>query len=194
MKHTMILVVAIVLGTAAIFAVVNTTLFSPKQVGDKIDELNGVAVYYNGPVSNVSSRSLSTTGYNIGLKYQCVEFVKRYYLEYLDHEMPNSYGHAKDFYNKKLSDGTQNSERDLMQFSNRSATAPKVNDILVFDSNVLNSFGHVAIISKVTAEEIEFTQQNGGPYADTRVNLSLENSSGKYVIDGNRVLGWLGKR
>ena len=55
------------------------------SVGQRIDSLNGVFVYYNGSVSNVSGRNKASDGYNLGMKYQCVEFVKRYYLEYLNH-------------------------------------------------------------------------------------------------------------
>ena len=47
----------------------------PHQIGDVIDSFNGVAVYYNGPVNNVSGRNLSPDGYNLGQKQQCVEFV-----------------------------------------------------------------------------------------------------------------------
>jgi hypothetical protein len=47
------------------------------SVGQKIDSLNGVYVFYNGKVSNVSGRNKAPDGYNLGLKYQCVEFVKR---------------------------------------------------------------------------------------------------------------------
>ncbi len=46
--------------------------------GQKIDSLHGVYVYYNGKTQNVSGRNL-VNGYNLGLNYQCVEFVKRYY-------------------------------------------------------------------------------------------------------------------
>ena len=68
------------------------------EIGDKVDSLNGVFVYYNHSVGNVSGRNTTADGYNLGLKYQCVEFVKRYYYENLNHKMPNSYGHAKDFF------------------------------------------------------------------------------------------------
>ncbi len=53
------------------------------EVGQKIDSLNGVIVYYNGGVDNVVQRNTSD-GYNLGLRYQCVEFVKRYF-EYHNH-------------------------------------------------------------------------------------------------------------
>jgi ABC-type multidrug transport system fused ATPase/permease subunit len=74
-------------------------------VGEQLDELNGVAIYYNDGVNTVQGRNLSQDGYNLGLRYQCVEFVKRYYFERHGHRMPNTYGHAKDFFDPTLSDG-----------------------------------------------------------------------------------------
>ena len=71
--------------------------------GDPLDSLNGVVVYCNGGFSGNSGRNM-VDGYNIGLKYQCVEFVKRYYFERFDHRMPNSYGHAKDFFDSTVAD------------------------------------------------------------------------------------------
>jgi len=64
------------------------------DVGEKVDSLNGVYVYYNGSVGHVSGRNLVPDGYNPGLKYQCVEFVKRYYYQHLNHKIPDSYRHT----------------------------------------------------------------------------------------------------
>src|SRR5690554_7449178 len=61
------------------------------EVGKAIDSLNNVLVYYNGDVGTVIGRN-TRNGYNLGLKFQCVEFVKRYYYEFYNHEMPDSYG------------------------------------------------------------------------------------------------------
>lgn len=84
------------------------------SIGQRIDSLNGVFVYYNGGVDHVSERNTTTDGYNIGLKYQCVEFVKRYYYEHLNHKMPDSYGHAKDFFDNTVTDGQLNKKRNLI--------------------------------------------------------------------------------
>jgi hypothetical protein len=56
-----------------------TTLdWNPRyRVGQEIDRLNGVAVFYNGGVGHSTGRNLAPDGYNLGIKYQCVEFVKR---------------------------------------------------------------------------------------------------------------------
>lgn len=170
----------------------NYNFNSEFSVGQQIDSLNGVFVYYNGSVGNVTGRN-TKEGYNLGLKYQCVEFVKRYYFEHLNHKMPNSYGHAKDFFDKSLSDGQKNKQRNLTQYSNSSKTKPKVNDLIIFRATVLNKYGHVAIISKVNESEIEIIQQNPGIFGQSRETFELENKNQKWEIKNDRVLGWLRK-
>lgn len=162
-------------------------------VGQKIDSFNNVSVYYNGWISNIEGRKLTKDGYNLGLKYQCVEFVKRYYFEFYNHKMPDSYGHAKDFFNSKVIDGNLNKQRNLFQFHNSSISKPKVNDILVFKGTLSNRYGHVAIVSKVVNGEIEIIQQNAGPFSSPRDKFNLDFENGKWKIGNKRIVGWLRK-
>ncbi|MCL5246824.1 CHAP domain-containing protein [Cellulophaga sp. 20_2_10] len=191
----------IILAIAGVFAVLIAGFFLSKKVnlnpyykvGQKIDSLNGVVVYYNGGVGNVDGRNLSEDGYNIGLTYQCVEFVKRYYLEELNHKMPNSYGHAKDFFNLNTKDGTINKERNLTQYTNGSNYKPKVGDLVVYSGTLLNKYGHVAIIAAVENGEIEVIQQNPGPFGSSREKYTLVNKDNKWTITNDRIFGWLRK-
>lgn len=168
--------------------------YNVTKIGQEIDNLNGVKVYYNGPYSNISGRNWTKDHYNLGLKYQCVEFVKRYYYEQLNHKMSDSYGHAKDFFNSKVKDGDFNSRRGLNQYNNQSKFKPKVNDLIIFSGTVFNKFGHVAIISKVTDNQVEIVQQNAGSATNSRETFSLTNKNSKWAIDNYRVLGWLRKK
>ncbi len=161
------------------------------QIGDTIDHFEGVAVYYNGSVSHVDGRNLAPDGYNLGLKYQCVEFVKRFYYEALNHKMPNSYGHAKDFYQNDLADGRLNADRNLLQFSNPSIEKPKVYDLVVFDATTFNPYGHVAIVSKVDEDALEIIQQNPGRLAKSRMVYNLKKTDNLWRIEHSGVLGWL---
>jgi len=163
------------------------------SVGQPIDSLNDVFVYYNGGVDNVSGRNTTEEGYNVGLDYQCVEFVKRYYYEHLKHKMPDSYGHAKNFFDKTLTDGQKNKQRNLTQYTNPSQTKPKVSDLLIFDGTIFNKYGHVAIISNLTDTEIEIIQQNPGPFSKSRETFSIGNNDGNWEIKNKRILGWLRK-
>ncbi|WP_202112813.1 MULTISPECIES: CHAP domain-containing protein [unclassified Gilliamella] len=160
------------------------------KIGTVVDQFNGVDVYYNGSTGNVSGRNLTQDGYNLGQKYQCVEFIKRYYYQRFNHKMPDSYGHAKNFFDDTIADGQINPKRNLLQFHNGSPTKPQVDDIIVFG---LSRYGHVAIISKVTDDEIEIVQQNPGPNASSRATYPLIFKDGIWKIDNFRVLGYLRK-
>lgn len=187
------IIALLILGFAGVWSYKKSHSTPKYTVGQKIDQFNEVSVFYNGGVGNISGRNKTTDGYNLGLKYQCVEFVKRYYYEYFNHKMPDSFGHAKDFYSKSIGDGKYNSKRDLTQYSNPSKSQPQVNDLIIFSGTPFNKFGHVAIISKVTNNEIEIIQQNPGPLGKSRESISLNNKNGKWEIKNGRVMGWLRK-
>lgn len=162
------------------------------DLGKKLDSLNGVSVYYNGSdFTNVSGRNVAPDGYNLGLKYQCVEFVKRYYYEHLNHKMPNTYGHAKDFFDQSLGDKGFNQKRGLMQYRNVREFAPQVNDILVYNGYAGNRFGHVAIISQIGADYIEIVQQNMG--TRTRIKIPYVKYMQYNTVADYNILGWLRK-
>ncbi len=166
--------------------------FQP-EIGQPIDSLNGVYVFYNGKVGNVSGRHLTEDRYNLGLKYQCVEFVKRYYYQYLNHRMPNTYGHAKDFFDNRLKDGKKNADRALIQYRNPSQSKPQLDDLLVMGPSNFNEYGHVAIIASVSNYEIEIIQQNPGIFGPSRKSISLTFDGERWAIKHSRILGWLRK-
>lgn len=155
--------------------------------GSPIDELNGVAIYYNGGVNQSRGRNISADGYNLGIRHQCVEFVKRYYFERFGHRMPDSYGHARSFFDPVLADGGFNRQRGLLQYRNGAGGVPQTDDILVFGPSWLNPYGHVAIVVEVNAHAVIIAQQNAGPLLSSREALPLQNAR----IANERVLGWL---
>ena len=163
------------------------------RVGQVTDHLNGVAVFYNGGVGHSAGRNLAPDGYNLGIKYQCVEFVKRYYYEHLNHKMPDAYGHAKQFFDATLADGARNTHRDLLQYANGSQSKPLPDDLLVFGPSLLNRYGHVAIVATVTDSGLEIVQQNPGPFGSSRERLPLVSEGGHWRCQNRRVLGWLRK-
>ena len=163
------------------------------KAGKVIDSFNGVDIFYNGKVANVRGRNVTQDGYNLGLKYQCVEFVKRYYYEFYNHKMPDSYGNAKDFFSYSVADGDINSARGLRQFNHPSFARPKIGDLIVFGATQWNEFGHVAIISQVRGNKIEIAQQNPGSNNPSRKWYDLSLNGNKYYIGSPYVLGWLRK-
>jgi len=163
---------------------------SEKVIGDKIDSYKGVAVYNNGKdYLQDYGKNYSKTGYYYGYKWQCVEFVKRFYYDVLAHEMPDGFGNAKDFFDVSLKDGVLNKQRGLYQFKNGGKTKPKSDDLIVFNDT---KYGHVAIITEVSADYIEIIQQN--TYMKPRVRLAFYEKDGNYIVgDLRKPIGWLRK-
>ena len=158
-------------------------------IGETIDEYRGIPVYYNGSPYQSQGRHVSPGGYNYGMKWQCVEFVKRYYYNRLKHEMPDTYGHAKDFFNRELRDGDFNKQRNLYQFINGGVFKPAADDIVVYDGD---DYGHVAIITEVGEDYLMLIQQNVG--TATRHKIPFAKHDNHYYIMNKNVIGFLGRR
>tara|TARA_R110002020_G_scaffold472830_1_gene701315 strand:- start:310 stop:969 length:660 start_codon:yes stop_codon:yes gene_type:complete len=128
------------------------------KCGDVIGTFNNVSVYYNDGFNSCDEgRNTNIDGYIYGKKWQCVEFVRRYYKEALNHEMPEYWGDATDYFRGHIQSGSINTERDLIQYHNGD-TKPQVNDLLVFDGG----YGHVVIVTEVTETTITTISQNIG--------------------------------
>ena len=162
------------------------------ETGQAVDSFNGVMVYYNGHVGHTSGRNRTRDGYNLGMKYQCVEFVKRYYYGFYRHKMPDSYGNAVDFFDARTPKGKINRKRGLLQFRNGQGEPPRPGDIIVLDATGSNPYGHVAIITRVTEQSVEIIQQNPGPFGSSREKFTVS-GNGTWRINNDRVLGWLRK-
>jgi len=161
------------------------------KTGSVMDNYKGVDIYYNGIAGNVFGRHVTDDGYNLGLKYQCVEFAKRFYYEIYRHKMPDSYGHAKDFYDPSVSHAKLNQKRGMIQYRNRHYDKPKVDDLCIIGPGNGNNFGHLFIITKVTDSSVEFVQQNGGATNPSRGTYQLVNQDGTWNIKAANLVGWL---
>lgn len=189
-----LITIAILIVLAGVAFFVNKSSFNPNSkysIGQPLDSLNGVVVYYNGMVGHTGGRNVAPDGYNIGMKYQCVEFVKRYYYQRFHHNMPDAYGNAKDFFDATLPDSAMNPKRDLRQYTNGSCRPPQPEDLLIFDGHSGNKYGHVCIVAAVTDSTVTIIQQNPGPFASSRETFPLRQVNGKWYIQRERVLGWL---
>lgn len=188
-----IILITLVLGAAGFISIKvhNKIIEKRNGIGGVLDSYKEVEVYYNGSdYGEVYGKSYAKDGYYYGYKWQCVEYVKRFYHDVLGHKMPDGYGNAKDFFDKDVPNGKLNEKRGLIQYTNGEGEKPKVDDLLIFtDTN----FGHVVIISEVGDDYIEVVQQNMGKSSRDRFDLGLKD--GKYYIGGKRVpSGWLRKQ
>ena len=161
---------------------------SSETVGSEIARYKGVPAYQNGSkVTQSHGRHYAKDGYYYGQKWQCVEYVKRFYFDGLGHRMPSVWGHARDFFDPEVAHGKINPARGLVQYQNGQNVAPKPDDLLVFR---FGSLGHVAIVTRVTNDSVEVIQQNvsGHPMSV----YPLTNSGGMYTVGKSRKpAGWL---
>lgn len=178
-----------------IITAILSSVFYPNSgengIGNEIDEFMGVAVYYNGKnYEDNHGDNYSEDGYYYGEKWQCVEFVKRFYYEVEGHRMPDVFGNAKEYFNPAVPQGKLNYRRGLIQYRNGGNVGPQVNDLLVFTDS---KYGHVAIISAVKDDVIEIVQQNAVDCSRQLLPLSMQ--TGHYYIgtNGNEPAGWLRK-
>jgi CHAP domain. len=154
-----------------------------------IDQYLNVPVYYN---TNISLPfHYSHDGYPYGIRWQCVEFIKRFYYDAFNHAMPNVYGHAVDFYDPHLIHASYNSDRGMYQYQNNQNTKPKINDLIVFNGTNNNPYGHVAIITAVNENSIEIIQQNSGFNSRDELSLISDRNNHKVIHPYMEVLGWL---
>jgi hypothetical protein len=173
---------------AAIFAVAAVLAWDAATVGRALDAYRGVTVYDNGLLFFRSrGRHVSAEGYYLGQKWQCVEYIKRFYFEVARHRMPDPMGHARDFFDPSISQGVLNARRGLLQFRNGGNVAPLPGDLLVFRDT---TYGHVAIVTTVTTNSVEVIQQN--IFGRPRQSFELHYDAGRVFITAPREpAGWL---
>lgn len=151
--------------------------------GSWVGSFNGVDAYSNGS-AGYDSGSYSCCG----LKWQCVEYVNRYYVQALGHQNLKGTGHAKSYF------GTADS-KGLVAYPNTNATPPAVNDML---ASAGGAFGHIAIVREVGPDYVKVIHQNwSNSQSDDAKTLSMSFSNGKYTVSsfsaGSPVQGWLRK-
>jgi surface antigen len=175
-KFSILLIVLLIILASAIYEI------DKSRIGNEIDSYKNVYVYYNGIVYfNSYGKNYSQEGYYFGQKWQCVEFIKRFYFIVKHHQMPDGYGHAKDFYDENTNQGKLNIKRNLLQFKNGENVGPKPDDIVVFTDT---KYGHVAIVTEVDENHIVIIQQN--IWGKPREQLSLTKNEGKFLVGAKR--------
>ncbi|GEM_PF-767098 len=161
-----------------------------KSYGTELGSFNGVKVYSNGSAYTVSDVYNFIDGKNIGMKWQCVEYIRRYYYRKFWINLGDKHrGHAKTFWGSVAAHNMQ-----LGRFSNGGSVAPKVGDIVVSDKG---TNGHVAIVRSVSGNQMCVAQQNVyQTESDVNACTTLSISNGKYTV-GNfsnttlPITGWL---
>lgn len=153
---------------------------SPWKEGTLLATVDGVGLYASG--TNLIGDNLT---------YQCTRFCNNYYAGVYGINIVNTGvngGHAYTWFDNA-------SSKKLLQFVNGGTIAPRVGDILCLKGiGKSNPYGHVGIITEVSATEIKMANQNGGSGLFYPIGWTLARSVNKISSpSGFIVQGWLRK-
>lgn len=125
------------------------------------------------------------------MKWQCVEYVNRYYYIIYGLNIRIAGRDAYQYYGNP-------SSPELVSYPDGGVTAPQVGDILCFSGG---SAGHVAIVRNVGSTSITVIQQNVRENSDdANYTFPLTGSGGTFKVDGTQLgtgyscQGWLRKK
>ena len=126
-----------------------------------------------------------------GIRWQCVEFARRYMIinsNITFNEVTNAYEIFKLNYFINLN---SNVKIPIKKILNGSIIAPKVGSLLIWDKYVdLNRTGHVAVITKVQIPYyIVISEQNWHTNKFSR-KLYIKYSNG-FIIQDKNIIGWI---
>ena len=163
--------------------------------GTDLGEFNGVIVYSNCDddcveCNNYCQDQHYINGTYIGIKWQCVEYVRRYYHTVYNLDLASKWrGHANTWYDNAATMG-------LARFANGSLDMPQVGDILVSEGIPDVNVGHIAIIRDISDNSVCTIQQNfSNDSGDINRYLTLTVLDGNYTVGGFSsnypIRGWL---
>jgi len=171
MRKLFLLILIVGLTTAVSLAV------NAEPFGTNLGEFNGVITYSNGYAGYVSNQSNYYGGEYTGMRWQCVEFSRRYYLQHYDYYLDETVEYAQECFN------TWGANAEIGQHTNGSSTTPPaVGDIICASGG---GTGHVAVVRAVSGNTVTVIQQNfTNTYSDASYTLTLSQSGGQYTVGG----------
>lgn len=153
------------------------------SLDSSMGSFNGVTAFSNGSsgrestVYNYQFDSSTGTNYNLGYKWQCVEYCNRYYFQINRKKIRVAGTNAVDYF-------ATASSRGLVAYPNGGAVAPAPGDIMCF-SGGSGGYGHVSICRSVSSTAVNVCQQNVTcTTRDANFAHSMVVNSGKYTVSG----------
>jgi hypothetical protein len=132
---------------------------------------------YKKDITDDSQESMYWNGIYTGIKYQCVELARRYYLIkygllFDEVRMAKDIAHLHTIYSME-------NKRYIQWPTYLNAGLPIVGSLLIWDITKEYPQSHVAIVTKVTQKYVEVIEQN---YGSGRRQIPIEN--GKLATKG----------
>ena len=151
----------------------------PYWDGKLLATVDGIELKSSGP-GNIDDDSDGVS------TWQCTDFCKRYYAGVYSLSF-SGWGNAKNWYNTL--------DTRFEKYPNNGSVAPRVGDIICFDNNPssLTKYGHVAIITEVSATQVKLAQQNSGT-TWLPIGGNVNRSGNNLTVSGYTVQGWLRKK
>lgn len=139
---------------------------------------NGVVAYCNSSQYNFANHQLY--GLPTGKKWQCVEFVRRYYMQI--HRL--TFQSVADAY--EMMKLTEFIDMDTQQprpctFYSRAESTPQKDDIIILEHE---EYGHTAIVVAVQGSQIRIAEQNWDPWVAPHYSRELS-------VNDPTIIGWL---
>jgi len=147
---------------------------------------------------NLSTHYINGVFY--GLKWQCVEFSRRYLI--LNHNITftnvvNAYNIFELEYftllDNSIDNSIVNSIVPIYKYINGSNIRPHIGSLLIWNKHDDDITGHVAVITKINLDNIEIGEQNyknikwSNNYSRT---LPFKDDNGFHIID-THIIGWI---
>jgi len=154
---------------------------------------DGVAAYSNCRPDCVVPEPNREHGTYTGIRWQCVEFARRWLLiergaVYGDVDVAADIWHKIDHLTRVPGDAAI----PLENHENGSKTPPKIGDLLIYGRE-FEGTGHVAVITGITAEGVEVAEQNFANLAwngtHARTIPMIRHGEGYWLLDPY-LLGW----
>ena len=119
-----------------------------------------ITLYKQDSTTNNSDEPIYWNGIYTGIKYQCVELARRYYLIKYGLLFEEVRG-AKDIMNLQTIYHMEN-KRYVQWPTYSNAGLPMVGSLLIWDASEQFSYGHVAIVTGIRQKYVEVIEQNYG--------------------------------
>jgi len=139
---------------------------------------NGVVAYCNSSKYNLVDHYLD--GLPTGKKWQCVEFVRRYYMQIHHLTFPSVANAYEMMKLTELIDINTQQPHPCIFYSPTEST-PQKDDILIMEHD---KYGHTAIIVAIQDKRIQIAEQNWEPWVAPHYSRELS-------VDDPLIIGWL---
>ena len=152
----------------------------------KVDKKDIIAHHNNMKCINLERNYIN--GYFTGLKWQCVEFARRYLIitykiSFQEIETAEDIFRLNYFFNVH-----NNTLIPIKKYVNGSMVLPHVGSLLIWSKSKELKFGHVAVITSINSKYIVIREQNWDNKNIRKLKLKYNN--GYYIMEKD-IIGWI---